>query len=454
MEATIPENKFVSFSYENYLTSAVDSFKEIKTTENLIYTENLTFEKEISIIKNQYRTFSNESKEDLVANFNDKIIKWFTKIWSFLCDIFSKIYEIIISLIKALIIFVQKKKLQAHNIVKQIEEKGLVGYNAANNDVITKILNSNKKIKMIDLKVSNFKSTSQNSAFGPYKFINDCLVNRELEEFINSSIILRNPNSIFNTDSLKKYLDKDLDKDDVAEDKKLEILLNATETLYAEAIISNEVDPNHRKPSVLIDKYSTIINAKNMSELSHNLVFGFGKPSYTEMSLTEFFGLEPNAKFNVENLKYAFRQFYEDTKLVLGDKGYINTLQETLKKYKDQAKKDSVNIKIMQKTILDYLNKIGVHNDGNKERMSHRFSKFTEIVMKIKSIKSHFIRLRQCVILDIISLFSIENEAWCTLTGNGSMFKKEDEITDVSQIKDEPIFMNTENNYHINPLDE
>ena len=33
------EGKFVSLSYESYLSDAINSFKEIKSVENMIYSE-------------------------------------------------------------------------------------------------------------------------------------------------------------------------------------------------------------------------------------------------------------------------------------------------------------------------------------------------------------------------------------------------------------------------------
>lgn len=427
------ENKFETFSYESYLSDAIEGFKDIKSVENFILTENMTFEKQISIIKNQYRTLSLEDdnvKEETKRKFSETIKNWFIKIWSFLCEIFSRIYEIIIALVKSLIIYFQKKKLQAHNIIKEIEEKGLEGFNKSNNDILLKTISSNKKIKMVDLKTSSNEKNFYTS--DPCSFINFRLKNRELQDFVNGSIILKNPNSIFSTDSLNKYALKELMSPDQSEDLKLSKLEAVVDDMYGNAIISNEIDPKHMKPSTIVSKYASYIETKNISGLAHNIVFGLEKPGYTEMTLPEFFGLKTGESpaINIEALKNAYRYYKENTELVLGNKGYINTLQEILKRYKDQAKKDNENIKQMSKTILGYLNSIN-STETSGEKVQHRCNRFTQIVMKVKNMKAHFIRLRQCVILDIITLFSIENTAWYIITGKGQNFLELEKVDDL-----------------------
>ena len=67
--------------------------------------------------------------------------------------------------------------------------------------------------------------------------------------------------------------------------------------------------------------------------------------------------------------------------------GYIQILQDTLKKYKDQAKADNDNIKAMQKLVIEKLNSIG-DKDPNGEKVQNRLKRFTSIVMKVKNVKS------------------------------------------------------------------
>jgi hypothetical protein len=458
MENTIAENKFVSLSYESYLDDVLKSFKSIKQTDNQILSMTTKFEDKLSLMKKQYHQLSLEDgtetkKNEVKIKFGDSIKNWFIRVWTFLCDIFTKIYEIIVSLIKSLIIFIQKKKLQAHSIIKLIEKKGLTGFNVENNDIIKQMLKSNAKIKFLDYKTDVNQAKFRMGGLY-YNYINARLTDNDLKTFINNSIILKNPNSIFSTDTLQKYIKTDILKNDISEDNKLSTLENSVDQLYGEAIFANEVDPVHRNmTNPLIAKYKDLIASKDITKLAHNIVFGMDKPNFIDMPIIEFFGLKAGAyDINVESLKDAFHQYYEDTQLVISDNGYIHILEETLKKYKEQAKKDHANIKEMQKTVLNYLNTIGSKGE-NGEKIQYRCKRFTNIVLKVKNIKTHFIRLRQTVILDIITLFDIENQAWYKITGKGGLLKDSFGFKDDAKFDNEPI-ISLRHEYDSQPGDE
>ena len=429
------EGKFVSLSYESYLSDAINSFKDIKSIENMITSEEETFGSKISVIKNQYKTMSTEDdKTSMIVKFKTTIKTWFMKIWEFLCTIFSRIQEIVISLIKSLIIFIQKKRMQSHNIIKMIEDKGLVGYNANNNDIITKMFEKNPVIKTYE-----FPGGSPNklTATGIYNLIR----NPELKEFITSSIILKNPNSIFSTESLTKYFTKELFNENDSENKKLDTLSFAVDEMYGQAILANEVDPRHKGYNFLVQKYKHLIVNRDITALAHSIVYGSEKPTYKEIALSDFFEVQTSdIKQNVNNLKGLFHQYYENTKMLIDGNGYIQILQDTLKKYKDQAKADNDNIKAMQKLVIEKLNSIG-DKDPNGEKVQNRLKRFTSIVMKVKNVKSHFIRLRQTVILDLITLFSVENNAWYMITGKGGLLTDDVGFKDSNELaeNDDPI---------------
>ena len=423
------EGKFVSLSYESYLSDAINSFKEIKSVENMIYSEESTFASKLSVIKNQYRSMSTEDdKSKMFDKFKATIKQWFIKIWEFLCTIFSKIQEIVLSLIKSLIIFIQKKRIQSHNIIKLIEDKGLVGFNAANNDIINKMFEKNPKIKTYQT-----SSTVRLSAYN----IHDLIESPTLEGFIKSNIILKNPNSIFSTDSLTKYFNTELFNEDESENKKLDILANAVDEMYGDAILANEVDPKH-KNNFLKRLCANHIANRDITGLAHFLTYHCEKPIPCEVPLSFFFESDANGlQSNISNLKILFRQYYEDTKKIIGPNGYIQILQDTLKKYKEQVKADNDNIKAMQKMVIEKLNSIGTDTEKD-EKIQNRIKRFTAIVMKVKNVKSHFVRLRQTVILDLITLYSIENNAWYMITGKAGLltddtgFKNSDELSEDS----------------------
>ena len=204
MAETNIENNFVSLSYDSYLETAEKAFKNVKTTEVLILNEYDAFTTTMKLQKEQYATMSsedNEGKASLKENFIKNIKTMFLKIWEFIVDVFSKLCEIVISLIKSLIIFIQKKRIQSANIIKSINEKGIVGYNVNNGKIFEKILSDD----LVSIN-SITDLTDPNSFVANHIGIFSKLTSKNLKTFVELPILVKNNESIFNVDSLNKYL--------------------------------------------------------------------------------------------------------------------------------------------------------------------------------------------------------------------------------------------------------
>ena len=429
MAETNVENNFVSLSYDSYLETAEKAFKNVKTTEGLILNEYDAFTTTMKLQKEQYATMSsedNEGKTSLTEKFVQNIKKMFLKIWEFIVDVFSKLYEIIISLIKSLIIFIQKKRIQSANIIKSINEKGIVGYNVNNGKIFEKILSDD----MVSIN-SITDINDPNSFVANHIGIFSKLTSKDLKTFVDLPILIKNNESIFNVESLNKYLLTNVAKDDEDVDEKIKVLETSAQDYYAYAVFGNEIDPKHNKykETDLFTQVETQLRSKDITGVAHNIVMGISKPKQSKISIAEYFQVDnkttdPNSVLKI--LSNSFRQYTDLTNLILGNNGYLSKLEDVLKRYKERAKEDQANIKAMQKFISKVVETM--NTETYNEKISHRYNTFTNIVMYVKNAKTHFIRLRQCVIVDILSLYSIENKAWITLTGKGALLKDADEI--------------------------
>ena len=426
----------VNFSFESYLQGSIDAFKDIKSKDLDIIASSESVEDEINMIKSQYQQMSKESAEanDLKTSFSAKIKNFFIKVWALICDIFYKFAEIVVNLIKSLIIFIQKKRLQAKSIISMMKDKGLKGLTADGLDIYEIIQKNGYKIKTC------FMNDKNN--FMTFKDVHETLNNPDLKQFVKSTIILKNKDSIFNINSLKEYFQKDLIGVDNPDEVKLTNLENAVNWLYAQAVFYGEVSPNHKKETSFIDNYKNLLEARNISKVAHKMVYGNDEVKFVEVDLNDFFDITSDEK--LIKFKTSWIQYCQDTKLVLDQGGYIDTLEEVLKRYKDIAKNDAQNIKEISNYVKAQLEGMDPNADP---KVQGKVKRFTNLMINVKNIKNHCIRLRQSVILDVITLYSMENRAWYLATGKAditNLSKDESDTTNVAgdTIKDSVIDMN------------
>ena len=304
MAETNIENNFVSLSYDSYLETAEKAFKNVKTTEVLILNEYDTFTTTMKLQKEQYATMSsedNEGKASLKENFIKNIKTMFLKIWEFIVDVFSKLCEIVISLIKSLIIFIQKKRIQSANIIKSINEKGIIGYNVNNGKIFEKILSDD----LVSIN-SITDLTDPNSFVANHIGIFSKLTSKNLKTFVELPILVKNNESIFNVDSLNKYLLTEVNKDDESVEEKINVLEEASKSFYAYAVFGNEVDPKHNKykNTDLFMQVSPYLLSKDINSTAHDIVMGITKPKQSKISIAEYFQVDnkisdPNSVFKI-----------------------------------------------------------------------------------------------------------------------------------------------------------
>lgn len=423
------QKAIANLSFEKYLTDSIESFKSIKKADNDIIQTDKSFEESIKLIKKTYQSMSKESveAEETKLKFGDKVKNWFIKVWSIIAEIFSKLSEVVLQLVKALIIFIQKKRIQATSIINMMKENAIKGLNVEGKHIYETITNEGYTIRTLTPDMDNLDG---------YDFlsVSEQLKNNMLKEFIKSPIITKNKDSIFNTEALKKYFEQELIHEENVNEQKMNELENAINYLYSQGVLYGEVSPNHTKSGALINFLKEDLNNHNISAVAHKLVMGTTQPKYVTIPLTKFFGS------NWANEEVVFRQawmcYVNDTKLALDNGGYISTIEEMLKRYKDIAANDNKNIKMMKDYIVSQLEKLGTNVSEESQKLQHKVKRFTKLILGVKNIKNHFIRLRQSVILDIITLYSMENRAWYLASGKKELIEKYQEIDPGMELPD------------------
>lgn len=409
-----------NLSFESYLQDSINAFKDLKSKDLEIERSGESLEDEIKLMKSQYQKLSRESVEatEIKEGFSTKVKNFFIKVWAMICDIFYKFAEIIVSLIKSLIIFIQKKRIQATSIINMMKDKGVLGLTADGRDIYEVIQQNGYKIKTFDRGGANVNKTD----YAKFMDVHDQLNNVVLKQFVKSAIILKNKDSIFNIESLKKYFQQDLIGTDNPDEQKLANLELAVNYLYSQAVFYGEVSPNHKKDTDLMARYKALLDNREINKVAHMMTYEQPSARFGDIALEDFFDV------SVDDRQTKFRQawlaFCMDTKLVLDKGGYIDTLEEVLKRYKDIAKVDAQNIKEINDYIKSQLTNVTGTEDAKVEG---KVKRFTNLMLNVKNIKNHFIRLRQTVILDVITLYSMENRAWYLATGKADLVNATDD---------------------------
>ena len=429
------ESEFVHLSFEEYALEAKRDFDEIRRLNKVLIKNDRSFENDIRMIKDAYanRSMEDNGEEQKVA-FGVRIKEFFLKLWKTICLIFERIAALVVNLIKSVIIYLKKKKLQSNLIFKKVESAGGVkAYNFRNDDIIGKAFKKNATIKTIVPK-SN-KGDKPTSMVGTHDYIIGTLNSKLLKSFMDIKVNTDNTKSMYDFEILKQEL---VDKNRQTTQDKNEKLRNLEESIddwYARAIFFNEPNPTNRMNNVFVKLFNTSTNSglinsmelakRNIVPIAHRIATGSPYYGVGNMPISNYFGLSgTDMSKDIHKLAIYFEEYYNISQLVVGNGGYIERLESTLKAYNASAKRDAKAVKQLRDSVMAYIDgqmTYGEATDKSSAKTFDYFNRISNIVQKIKLMKAHFIQLRQVILMDIIQFYNVENTAWSILTG---AFKK------------------------------
>lgn len=432
MSTATRESEFVHLSFEEYALEAKKDFDEIQRLNKVLIKNDRSFENDIRMIKDAY---ANRSMEDNGADqkvaFGVRIKEFFLKLWKTICLIFERIAALVVNLIKSVIIYLKKKKLQSNLIFQKVESAGGVkAYNFRNDDIIGKAFKKNATIKTIEPKKS--KGDKPASMVGTHDYIIGTLNSKLLKAFMDIKVNADTTKSMYDFERLKEEL---VDRNRQTTQDKHNILTNLEETIddwYARAIFFNEPDPTKHMNNMFVKLFnmstsSGFINGRDLQErqiapIAHYIATGSRFYSLGNMPISNYFGLSgSDMSKDIHKLAIYFEEYYNISQLIVGNGGYIERLEATLKAYNASAKRDVKSVKYLRDSIISYIEgqmAYGEPTDKSASKTFDYFNRISNIVQKIKLMKAHFIQLRQIILMDIIQLYNVENTAWAILTGS------------------------------------
>lgn len=420
-------NRILSLSYKKFFQDSVNNETEItnlnKSIENL-YTD---YNSVAKVLKEKFKTYSFESGETsgTVKNkFFANIKNFFVKVWAFIVTIFEKIVMVIQSLIKSLILYIKKHLILKNSLYTKLKKEdnslSFTNPSEAMRKHVCKMLNEKIVVNTIDIKGE--KLATFDDLFG-------CLKNHDLMIFMKSKIIINNKKSSLNTENLKNLLNIiqiiDESGNQFTGDSKLAQMSEAINNFASQSVLYGETDSDGRLTSIYGEVNSNdralldLLSNGNVKGAANTLVFGNTDIGRGTMNVNEFMGLsslgitgynESNVTSALSLLRYNLSKYELAANLVIGKGGYLEVITEVLKRYSVAANNDKKNIKAIKDAILKTLDTIDNDSESG-QKVTNRCKRFTNIVVRVQKIKNEFVYLRQCVLGNVLSAFSVMDKA-------------------------------------------
>ena len=418
------KQKIFTLSYESYFGESVENLLKCDSLDKDIFNVTRDYETTAKMLKTKFANSLEFAEQDeMKISFGANIKNWFTKVWAFIVSVFQNITYSIINMIKALILYIQKKRTVNQSIYKMINDNFFNVSNGLHTHADDRFQKLAADPKFYSVKTKDIGGSGKGLTFSD---IHARLNDANIHWFIyDNKIILQNKKSLFNLTTLKQFAASDLAKE--GSEESLTVLEDNIGKLAAQGIIAGEVSANINSN---MNKYTELIkNGNNPKDIADLITYGSVSVSNMNMSTVEFLGISGNSSASVAKL---LRMYLDDSKKIIGKGGYIDVLTEVLKKYRRIAVEDSKVIKEISAFITSQLT---VYSD--KPEIVGKFKRFTHMMVNIKSVKTKFVALRQGIIGNLLTMYSIMDY------GINQLIGVSDEINNISGAKNTIVITDT-----------
>jgi len=398
------KQKIFNLSYESYFGESVENLLKCETLDEDIMKATADYETTGKLLKTKYASsMEADDQNELKLSFGANIKLWFTKVWSFIVSVFQNITYSIVNMIKALILYIQKKRVTSQSIYKAINDQYFSVSAGMHTHADDRFGTLSKDTKYYSVKTKDVDNSGKGLTFSD---IHARLNDAGLHWFIfDNKIILQNKKSLFNLSTLQQYAKSDLAKE--GSEESLAALEANVDALTAQGIIGGEVSANF---NANMNRYSSLLTNGNKPKVVADLItYGSSSVSNISIPTIEFLGLNGNSSASVTKI---LRMYLDDSKKIIGKGGYIDVLTEILKKYKDIAANDAKIVKEISAYITSQMTTFA----DNPNVMS-KYKRFTNMMVNIKSVKTKFVALRQGIIGNLLTMYSIMDQGVNQLIG-------------------------------------
>ena len=356
------KQKIFNLSYESYFGESVENLLKCDSLDKDIFKVTVDYETTAKMLKGKYANSTEaEEQDEMKISFGANVKLWFTKVWAFIVSIFQNITYSIINMIKALILYIQKKRTVSQSIYKRINDMYFSNSNGFHTHADDRFGTLASDPNYYSVKTKDIGGSGKGMTFSD---IHARLNDANLHWFIyDNKIILQNKKSLFNLDTLKQFAISDLAKE--SSEESLATLEQNVGILAAQGIIAGEVSANFNANT---NKYIELVkNGNNPKVIADLMIYGSAEISNISIPTTEFLGIDRNSSASVTKL---LRMYLDDSKRIIG-----------------------------------------------------KFKRFTNMMVNIKSVKTKFVALRQGIIGNLLTMYSIMDHGINQLIGASDEMK-------------------------------
>lgn len=418
------KQKIFTLSYESYFEESVENLLKCDSLDKDIFKVTADYETTAKLLKNKFaNSIESDNQDETKISFGANIKNWFIKVWAFIVSVFQNITYSIINMIKALILYIQKKRTINQSVYKMINDKFFNVSNGLHTHADDRFATLSENPKYYSVKTKDIDGSGRGLTFSDiHARLNDASVHWFIYD---NKIILQNKKSLFNLNTLKQFAVSDLAKE--GSEESLTALENNIGILAAQGVLAGEVSANVNSN---FNKYADLVkNGNKPIDIANLITYGSATISNMEMSTVEFLGISGNSSASVGKL---LRMYLDDSRKVIGKGGYIDVLTEVLKKYKTIAAEDSKVIKEISSFIT-----LQLTTNSDKPEIIGKLKRYTNMIVNIKSVKTKFVALRQGIIGNLLTMYSIMDHGINQLVGIS------DEINSISDAKNKIVVTDT-----------
>jgi len=452
-------DNIMKLSFGTYFKESIKELQSLERLDDKIYDIDLNYSNTLRLLKSKYAQSREdngdnaEETKEIKSRFGANVKNWFIRVWAVIVSFFTRLFSMIVNLIKSLILFIQKKRVMKNVYVKQINE--VLGKNL-DSELAEKIVEGLVKGKKKVYTISKLNNNINAHDGATFREIHDRIADKHLASFIrDNAIVLKNKKSAFDLETLEALLNRTIQKQEgINENDEFRALQEDVMTLKGAAILNGAItkDSKPNKSPINFVTYGAYASEGKVKELANMLVYGTDVNHKVVMSTVEFLGIEQPGTTAITELSSIMHVFNIDTETVVGKGGLVDILCEILKQYKSVAAEDAKRVKSIEKVITTHMQ--ALTGATEKElKLQKSFKKFTNLIVSVKQIKADFIALRQYMLGNIMSLLEIENTAirqiLNVLKADKPIKDDKDSIVNVEPIAkdDDKIFKESGENY-------
>ena len=110
-------DNIMKLSFGTYFKESIKELQSLERLDDKIYDIDLNYSNTLRLLKSKYAQSREdngdnaEETKEIKSRFGVNVKNWFIRVWAVIVSFFTRLFSMIVNLIKSLILFIQKKRV-------------------------------------------------------------------------------------------------------------------------------------------------------------------------------------------------------------------------------------------------------------------------------------------------------------------------------------------------------